>query len=69
MCGWAFQRQEQRHTGTKQSLSKVSGKTVFTSSLLPEGEKEKGRVKMPFGMGTILCPSAHFMVSLLSCHS
>lgn len=42
-----------------------SGKTVFTSSLLPGGKKENRRVKTPVRTGNVLCPSAQFVVNLL----
>lgn len=52
----------------KTVCQKVSGKSVFNSSLVPEGEKERERAKILVGTGIVLCPSAHFMVSLLNYH-
>lgn len=40
MCGWAFQRQEQRHTGTKQFVRKSLVRVFLTPRLFQRVEKK-----------------------------
>lgn len=60
MRSWAFQKQEQRHTGTKHSLlvsvHSVLVRLFLPPLILPEGEKENWGVKIPVRTGKHFLP-------------